>query len=350
MFWKNYSALKDLREQIYKEGFIKEKPKKMKSVKWFWNRTKFAVKFILQEKEVLFFAFLQWLVVIWVYYLWVQMLWWIPEEVWESAKESDSGSIVDLILIVWSFLCVGIATFPIGILSWCMWVSYILKKTIGSSDIGSCFKMVLPNAWKIWLFSWIDWWITVNRIFDRIPSKDDRQSATSKALEEALYYAWKVGTLPILPALSTGRSIWSAIKDSFELLKMNTKTIILTRTGYSIFCWIVWVWSYILWVLWLLSVPSLLWNTVFSIYMIIGIPLGISLWIVILVLRPIYIITSFAIYENYLAIKKQKIVIEKSEKGTNILILFLVFIGVISLLYLYREPLWLIDLLSTPYK
>jgi len=72
------------------------------------------------EKEALFFVLLQWLVIFLVYLLWVQMLAWIPDEVWQSTENSDEGSIVDWILLLWSFICVGIAAFPIGILSGCM--------------------------------------------------------------------------------------------------------------------------------------------------------------------------------------------------------------------------------------
>jgi len=85
---------------------LNEKPKRLEAVGGFWQRAKFSIKFMFTEKEVLFFAFLQWMVIVAVYLLWVQMLSWIPDEVWQSARESDEGSIADWILLAWSFVCV----------------------------------------------------------------------------------------------------------------------------------------------------------------------------------------------------------------------------------------------------
>jgi hypothetical protein len=76
-----------------------------------------------------------------------------------------------------------------------MGASYLLKKKTGSSDIASCFALVVPNSFSIWIFSWIDGWWTVSRIFDRLPKKNDRTPRSVKLLKEAAYYAWKVATI-----------------------------------------------------------------------------------------------------------------------------------------------------------
>jgi hypothetical protein len=41
------------------------------------------------EKEMFVFVLLQFVAIALAYYLWVQMLGWIPDEVWEGAKDSD---------------------------------------------------------------------------------------------------------------------------------------------------------------------------------------------------------------------------------------------------------------------
>lgn len=41
------------------------------------------------EKEMFVFVLLQFVAIALAYYLWVQMLAWIPDEVWEGAKDSD---------------------------------------------------------------------------------------------------------------------------------------------------------------------------------------------------------------------------------------------------------------------
>ena len=95
------------------------------------------------------------------------------------------------------------------------------------------------------MFSWIDGWWTVSRILDRLPKKNDRTPAAVKLAREAAYYAWKIGTIGILPALTTGRGVFGATKHSFALVTRCTKDVLITRAGYSILCWIIGVSTYI---------------------------------------------------------------------------------------------------------
>src|SRR5690554_7569188 len=78
------------------------------------------------------------------------MLDWIPEEVWRSAAESDEGSIADWILLAWSFVCVGFAAFPVGILTGCMGATHFLHKQGRESTVATCLKLVLPQSWSLW--------------------------------------------------------------------------------------------------------------------------------------------------------------------------------------------------------
>lgn len=356
MFWKSYKEYSAFKKELVDMKVLNKKPEKIEALHWFWKRAKFSIKFMLTEKEVLLFAFLQWMVIVAVYFLWVQMLWWIPDEVWQSAQDSDEWSIVDLILLVWSFICVGLAAFPIGILSGCMGASYLLKKKTGSSDIASCFALVVPNSFSIWIFSWIDGWWTVSRIFDRLPKKNDRTPRSVKLLKEAAYYAWKVATIWMLPALSTGRWVWGSIKHSLLVVKSCTKDVLITRAWYSILCWIIWVGTYVGWIFMLISFPGILdtaqWDSemIYSFYMYAGIPIFFAVWVVVLFLRPIYIISSFAIYENYLAHTWEDLILPKSGKGQNALVLFIILILWVLLLYVFRESIGIMDMLATPYE
>ena len=78
----------------------------------FASRIGYALILGFKEKEIFLFGLLQWLVIGLGYLLWAQMLDWIPEEVWRSADKSNNGSIVDWVLLIWSFVCVGGCRLP----------------------------------------------------------------------------------------------------------------------------------------------------------------------------------------------------------------------------------------------
>ena len=94
--WK-FNELNLIKEEVKKNDGFDNKPGKIESVKGFFERTKYAVRLIFLEKEIIMFALLQWVAIAFGYYLWVQMLGWIPPEVWKSASESKHSSGVDFI-------------------------------------------------------------------------------------------------------------------------------------------------------------------------------------------------------------------------------------------------------------
>ena len=100
-----------IRDEIKELPGIDEKPSG--GIGAFASRVGYAPSLCLKEKEILALALLQWAAVGIAYPLWVQMLDWIPESVWRSAAESDEGSIVDIILLAWSFVCVGAGCIPL---------------------------------------------------------------------------------------------------------------------------------------------------------------------------------------------------------------------------------------------
>ncbi|MFT7533518.1 MAG: hypothetical protein ACI9FD_004555 [Gammaproteobacteria bacterium] len=117
------------------------------------------------------FALLQWITIALAYLLWVQMLDWILEAVWRSAENPDSTSIADYILLAWALVCIGIAAFPIGILTGCMSATHFLHLQGQESTIAKCLNLVLPQTWPLWIFHWIDGFITVRQIMARLPRK-----------------------------------------------------------------------------------------------------------------------------------------------------------------------------------
>lgn len=200
-FTKQYDFIKDEIKEI-PEFKNKKLISKASALKEFLRRTRYAVKLTLTEKEIFTFALLQLITIVAVYYLWFQFLGWIPQEIWNNENKLADLTL-NLVFLLWSFLCVGLASFPLGILSGCMGAAHFLRKQGKKSTIAVCLKMILPGAKELWIFSWADGWFTVNRILDRLPKKRWRWNIAA----EVLYFAWKVATVGMLPSIIVGRKI-----------------------------------------------------------------------------------------------------------------------------------------------
>ena len=160
-------------------------PEKTEGLKNYFYYLVKTWKLTLQEKEIITFAFLQLASIAVGYYLWVQMLRWIPAEVWRSAEHSRHASLPDLILLAWSFVCVGVAALPLGIFSACIGVVYFLRRQGYPSTIAACLKIVLTEIWPLWVFQWMDGWITVNQVLERLPKKNNHETLAQRALKNS---------------------------------------------------------------------------------------------------------------------------------------------------------------------
>ena len=348
-----FSQLDFVRNNIQNIPDIKKKP--AGSVGYFGHRTTRAFRLIIQEKEIIFFAILQWVTIGLAYLLWTQMLDWIPEDVWEAAAKSrKGGSAADWILLIWSFFCVGLAAYPIGILTGCMGAAHFLNKQKGDSTIASCFALVMPQSWPLWTFHWIDGWITCRRILARLP-QDDKKTAAQRAREEALYYAWKIGVAGVLPSILTGNNLIKSGKNSIVFVRSNFWDVVKLRTGYSALCWIIAIATYLLGVVFLLTIgvagdakPS---SSVYSVYLWAGLPLMGALAFVMLILRPIYVISLCDLYSDYLEANGTPPTLPKSpSKGTSALVTFGCLSLIITTVYIFRQELGIMDALANSYK
>jgi len=341
----------ELKEEVMKLSISKERPSKASAFIGFFGNIKYAVKLIFLEKEIITFAVLQLIVIGLGYYLWVQVLDWIPEEIWKSASDSDSGSAANIVLVLWSFVCVGLVTFPLGLFTACMGAAHFLHSQGKKSTISECFKIVMPRAWPIWLFSWIDGWWTVGRILERLPKKNDKTISSKKIMSEALYQAWKLATLGILPSLIIGRNIKEACMDSLGLLKERFVPLIKLRLGYSMICWIFGIASFI-GVFALSSINTIMRGEfdMYRFYFLAGFPILLALAFIQLIFRPIYILSACHIYSDY--IKEKRIPINlpgKSSKFISILVTFTILCIILAIVYFFRNELGITKLLSVPY-
>lgn len=341
-----------VRDEIRSIPGIEQKPKRGGAIKYFFVRAGKAIKLIFTEREILVFAILQWVAIGLGYFLWVQILNWIPEEVWRSTETSDSGSIADIVLLAWSFVIVGIVALPIGILNACIGAVHFLRRQNRPSTIAACLQIVLPRAWPLWIFSWTDSWITVNQILKRLPKK---RGSGNSVLSEALYYAWKLGTIGVLPALLSGRGLIDAGKDSVLLVKNKIADTSLLRVGYSLICWVVGISTYIGTIFFFIFFDNIIpdgeiYSTIYEFYFWAGVPILIAVGFILLFLKPIYTISSADIYSDYLQETNQPLLLpQPPSKLTSIIVAILVLIGIIAAVFFFRDQLGITDMLSTPY-
>lgn len=345
-------ALKQLKKDAYQDYKDEDKPTKKESLSYFGRCILYSLKLIFKEKEIVTFAILQLVCIGLGYYLWVQMLDWIPEEVWESAKDSDGGSPADLVLLLWSFFCVGLTAYPLGLLTACMGAAHFLHENGEESTIAKCFRIVLPRAWPIWVFSWLDGWWTVNRILERLPKKRDRVPLSQKLINEAIYQAWKIASLGFLPALIIGRGVMDSCKDSLGVLKKHFKTICQLRIAYSVICWIFGIGSYvgaIFMTPYIFSHMSSN-NDMYTFYAFVGFPMLIALFFIQVFFRPIYILSACRIYSNYVRENNIPVELPTVSRFSSTIVAFLVLGIIIGTVFLYRDALGITNLLSIPYK
>lgn len=327
-----------LKTKAYKETDFSENPGYFGSIGSFFTSIAASLRFIFTEKENIVFALLQWATIALVYFIWTQGLSWIPEEIWKNDTENTAAN---LILLVWSLACVGLAAFPLGILTACMNASCLLRFQNKESTFTDCMKAAFSRAGTLWIFSWIDGWWTVKRILERLPKKNDRTLRSVKIEREIIYQLWKMISLGFIPALLYGRSFKDACKDSLFLLKKRFLPLIKLRLGYSFVCWIVGIGCYagtVLFFCYMDKMPDE--YDIYSWYFYAGLPLILALLIIMILFRPLYIISACRIYINYACDEGiTPNLPQRTSAFTNILVIFLCFAAIIGVVLLFHQQL-----------
>lgn len=263
-------------------------------------------RLIRQEPEILLFALLQWGCITLAYMGWVQALDWIPDSVWEEIRSAnkddrDSGfALLNLFLIGWSFVIVVCVSFPLSILSAGMVAVHALRHEGYESTFFYAVWRGMQNVGQQWVFTTIDAWITVKAIFDRLPKKRNRDRRT--LADEALYYAWKLGTMGMVPAMVYGRGLIGAAKDSLTMVKREPGLAIAIRFGYSGVCWIIGIATYVAAVLFAgakgLYAPAD--NGIYTFYFYMTVPIFVSVGIISVFVRPFFLLMVAKLYTDVL--------------------------------------------------
>jgi hypothetical protein len=265
----------------------------------------YAAKLMMQEKEILLFAALQWLVIGLAYVLWIQVIDWIPASVWaevaravENDRDAQTG-VASLALWGWSLLIVATAAYPIALLNASITAAHYLRASHHPSTIGACLQLAFKNMGRLWLFTAMDAWVTVNAIADRLPRKRGKRTAA----EEAAYYAWKIATAGVLPSMVAGNGFAMAAKESIRLLEDQPVRMIGIRMGYSLLCWIVGVSAYIGAILFFMAFGGPLSgeNGLYHFYMLMGAPVFFAVGVTSL-LRPFFVIAISKLYTDVIPV------------------------------------------------
>ena len=349
-----FKTVRHVREALKDVG--ENRPRTPGASAAFRRRIGNALTLLAREPEILLFALLQWLAVALGYFLWIQMLDWIPDEVWKSAVENDGGSVADYVLLAWSFLCVGVAAFPIGLLTGAMGAAHIQNRSGGESTVAGCLRMVVPRAGTLWAFHWADGWITVTQIVERLPSRDDVTHPGRRAVSEALYYAWKLGTAGMLPNLLAGKGLLESGKASIGFVRKRLIDVALLRAGYSTMCWIVGISAWLGMLVLVKAVDIVppneeIYAYVYEIYAWAALPVLVAVGIVMLLLRPVYVIALSDLYADYREeIGETTEVATVSRRSARAFVLFLFLVVAVALIYWFREPLGVMNWLAVPYR
>jgi hypothetical protein len=336
------------------------------NIKDFTSRIKYALGLGLKEKEIFFFGLMQWVSVILGYLLWLQMLYWIPQPVWDFIGEcldkpgdkDGCTAAADIPLFLWGVACIFIAAFPIGILSSAMGTTHFLHKNGEESTVNKCLSAAFSNAFATWNFHFVDGYITVMQIIERLPKDESKsyespaQRAARKAASEALYYAWKVGIAGVIPSLVLGNGVIESGKNSIKFVKANLIEIIKLRAAYSMLCWVVGILAYIGAMLILIGMGDDIYAlsgglAIAKIYLYLIVPIGIAVSVVMIFLRPIYVLTICDIYSDYLAKNNEPATLPNNpSNGKKAVILFVIICAVIALISGFRDQIGLTNTLS----
>jgi len=211
---------------------------------------------------------------------------------------------INLILTAWSFLIICVASYPISICNAAMVVVHDLRTCKENVTIWKCVSIATKHIGKIWTFTVIDSWITVMAILDRLPKKRGHRRTVA---DELLYYAWKVATIAVVPALVNGRGFVDAGKDSLNLLTSDPLRTLGLRMGYSAVCWLVGILAYLGAILLYAVFPVSLEEShgIFNFYLLMAIPIVIAVCIIAVFIRPIFLLGVAKFYTDVIDVNAE---------------------------------------------
>ena len=334
------NVARDEAREIFDQTGTKPKILSGQNVSTFFGELGYAVKLIFEEKEIVFFAALQWVVIGIAYTMWTQILDWIPDPVWEQVSRDDneiSFTLLNLVLLGWSFFVVATASYPISLLNAAMTAAHYLRSAGEASTIARCLNLAFRNLGRLWVFTTIDAWITVDAILDRMPRKRNRRTA----LDELLYYAWKIGTIGVVPALAAGKGYIEAAKDSISLLREKPLRAIGVRMGYSLICWIIGIAAYAGSFFYFVAFGNFTSraNEVYNFYLLMAVPIIIAVGVTSVLVRPFYLVMVSKLYTDTVPIDRGVTTFTPGQKFDVPAFIFAILLSILIAFYFFGDEL-----------
>jgi hypothetical protein len=237
-----------------------------------------------------------------------------------------------------------------------MGTTHFLHKNGEESTVAKCLSAAFSNAFATWNFHFVDGYITVGQIIKRLPSDDKHETALQKAARraasEALYYAWKLGVAGVLPSLVLGNGVIESGKNSIKFVKANFIEIAKLRAAYSLLCWVVGILAYVGAIITLIFMGDEIYAlsggiAIAKIYLYMIVPIAVSISVVMIFLRPIYVLTICDMYSDYLSQNNEKANLPNNPKnGKKAFILFVAICALVALVAGFREQIGLTKALS----
>eukprot|EP01032_Pedospumella_encystans_P038543 gene38543-43670_t len=224
-----------------------------------------------------------------------------------------------------------------SILNAAMTATHYLRTANQPSTLANCLNLAFRNLGRLWVFTTIDAWITVDAIVDRLPRKGRNRTAG----DELLYYAWKIGTIGVQPALVAGRGYADAAKDSVSILRHSPMRAIGVRMGYSLVCWIIGVTAYFGSIFYLANVdnPNGKTNELYEFYVILAVPIIIAVGVNSVLVRPFYLIMISKMYSDILPLDTDATIPTSAKKFDVLAFVFSVVLSLLFALYFFGEHL-----------
>ena len=138
------------------------------------------------------------------------------------------------------------------------------------------------------------------------------------------------------------------VKDNFvEVAKL--------RAGYSTLCWIIGIAAYVGAIILFMTVDIVpegdeVYGHIYTFYFWAAVPILIAVAIIMLFLRPIYVLALCDLYSDHLDRQGTDIALPESPpKSISAIVAFGCICVIIAVVYIYRDEIGIVDMLSTPY-
>jgi hypothetical protein len=152
----------------------------------------------------------------------------------------------------------------------------------------------------------------------------------------------------------TGHDLIRSGRNSVDFVKENFIEVAKLRAGYSALCWVVGIGAYVGAIMFFMAVDVVpkgdeVYRHIYTIYFWAAVPILIAAAIVMLFLRPIYVLAICDLYSDYLDENGFDASLpENPGKGTSALVAFGCLCLIVTVVYMFRVELGVVEMLSTP--